>query len=270
MKITSCQSPLMNEHCRAIAHYLSERLGVPVTYIDDIPWQERYEQLDRGQIDVAWICGAPYVRRVDRADVGIELLVAPVWQGERYGDQPVYFSDVVVHGESRFHAFADLRGATWAYNEPGSFSGYEAMRYHLAVQGLAGDFFGKVVESGAHTQSLALILAGEVDVAAIDSTVLEAVLAQQPALASQLRIIDVIGPSPMPPWVASQQLASELRQAVRRVLTGMADDPVGAALLRAGNIARFAPVSDADYDATRRMLRLAATVQVLPHPAIAA
>jgi phosphonate transport system substrate-binding protein len=262
MKITSCQSPLMNDHCRAIARYLGERVGLPVTYVDDISWQERYRQLDQGQMDVAWICGAPYVRRAEQVDTGIELLAAPVWCGERYGDQPVYFSDVVVHQASRFQGFADLRGATWAYNEPGSLSGYEVMRYHLARQGLAGNFFGGVVESGAHTQSLALILAQEVDVAAIDSTVLEAVLAQQPALAAQLRTIDVIGPSPMPPWVVSQRLPVALRQAVRHTLVRMADDPVGAALLQAAQIARFAPVRDADYDPVRQLLAQAATVQV--------
>jgi phosphonate transport system substrate-binding protein len=262
MKITSCQAPLMNDHCRAIVAYLAERLHLTLTFIDDISWQERYEQLDRGGLDVAWICGAPYVRRVDQPDPGIELLAAPVWLGERYGNRPVYFSDVVVHQDSRFQSFADLQGATWAYNEAGSFSGYEAMRYHLAAQGLSGDFFGRVVASGSHQQSLALILARQAEVAAVDSTVLGAVVGRQPALAQQLRTIAVIGPSPMPPWVVARRVPAEVRQRLRNALLTMSNDPAGATLLQQGEIARFAAVGDGDYDPIRRMLARAATVQI--------
>ena len=116
MKMRSCQAPLMDESCRAIATYLSERLDEQVLFIEDIHWEERYRQLDRGELDLAWICGGPYVRRVDRGEIALEPLVAPVWRGERYAGQPVYFSDLIVRGDRAFRRFADLRWASWAYN----------------------------------------------------------------------------------------------------------------------------------------------------------
>jgi phosphonate transport system substrate-binding protein len=253
----------MDETCRAIAKYVGHHLCLTVDFIDDISWEERYRLLDAGLIDVAWICGAPYVRRIDQA-VPIELLAAPVWQGDRYEDRPVYFSDVVVHGDSPFQTFADLRGAVWAYNEPGSFSGYEAMRYYLAVQGVDGRFFGRAVESGAHQRSLEQLRTCEVDVAAIDSTVLELAVRTQPALRHQLRTIASIGPSPMPPWVVSIGVASQLRAALRHLFTTMANDRTGRAILTNGMIARFAAVQDADYDPTRTMLQFAAAIKLAP------
>jgi phosphonate transport system substrate-binding protein len=255
LRITSCQAPLMDPTCRAITCYLGERLALPATFVDDIPWPERYRQLDRGEIDIAWICGAPYVRRADQRTDAIELLVAPVWQGERYGDQPVYFSDIIVRRDSPFYTFADLRGAAWAYNEPGSLSGFEAMRYYLAVQGLRFDYFGRVVEAGSHQRALSLILAGEADVAAIDSTVLSTLLARQPEFGGQLRQIDGIGPNPMPPWVVTGRLAPAIRGTLCHLLTTMYQDPAGQTILQTGGLVRFAPVSDRDYDPVRSMLR---------------
>lgn len=260
MLMTSCMAPAMDDACRAIAGYVTARLELPVVFVHEPPWRERYRQLDAGAIDVAWICGAPYVRRVD-AGAAIELLAAPVWIGERYEEQPVYFSDVVVGRNSRFRTFADLRGATWAYNEPGSFSGYEAMRYHLAAQGLDGGFFGAWVASGAHSRSLELIRSGAADVAVIDSTVLEAEHAHHPQLRNELRVLAVIGPNPMPPWVVSRRVAPATRARLRELFTAMHLEGAGRAILRAGGMTRFVAVNDADYDPTRKMLEVAAGVK---------
>jgi phosphonate transport system substrate-binding protein len=252
-------APNMDDVCRALAVYIGDRLRMQIEFVNQISWQERYRQLDAGDIQLAWICGAPYVRRMAGAEPTIELLVAPVWRDERYGNQPIYFSDVVVHRDSTFQRFADLRGATWVYNEPGSFSGYAAMRSHLAQLGLHADFFGEIIESGAHQQSLQMIIQRQADVTAIDSTVLEQALRTQPEFVEQIRIVDVIGPNPSPPWVIVRTLPAEIRVALRLVLTNMHEEPAGRALLAQGSIARFVPVMDANYDAVRTVLRLAAT-----------
>lgn len=93
-------------------------LGLRSEWMGDLPWQEREWLLDKGQIHVGWICGLPYVRKADQARPAVELLAAPVRQGPRYQDRPICFSDVVVDHDSKYAAFADLRGATWAFNDP--------------------------------------------------------------------------------------------------------------------------------------------------------
>src|SRR5262249_34706846 len=110
--------------------------------------------------------------------------------------RPIYFSDVIVHADSPFFTFEDLRGTRWAYNEPHSHSGYQVVRYFLATRGLDGTFFADVTASGAHEKSVKRILRGEVDASAIDSTVLEMLFARDATLASRLRNIETLGPSP--------------------------------------------------------------------------
>ncbi len=248
--------------CLDLAGYLSKRLPISVVPILDVTWQERDRLLDQGQIDMCWICGLPYTLKVDRQDSNIELLTAPVMQGERYQDRPIYYSDVVVHKDSSFQSLADLRNASWAYNESGSHSGYNVVRYELAARGETSGFFGRVIESGAHQNSLKMILNREVDASAIDITVLEQEFRDDPSLRSKIRIIDTFGPSPIPPWVVSKNLPVELRQNLKEVFVRMDQDPEGRAILARGHMIRFARVEDRDYDPIREMARKAANVQL--------
>jgi len=249
---------------RAIATYIQQTLQIPTQFVDDVSWPERERRFDQGEIQVCWICGLPYVWKADQPLAAIELLAAPVMQGRRYADRPVYFSDVVVRRDSRFQLFEQLRGASWAYNEPRSHSGCYITRYHLATLGETGDFFGRIVESGAHQVSLRLVLEGAVEASAIDSTVLELELRRHPDLAAQLRIIEHLGPSPIPPWLVSTQVPAELRSRLRAVLLHMECDPQGQAILAASGIARFVSVSDRDYDPIRHMAQVADRVSFSP------
>jgi phosphonate transport system substrate-binding protein len=184
-------------------------------------------------------------------------------EGRRYMNRPVYFSDVVVRSDSPFQTFADLRGARWAYNEPNSHSGYNVVRYHLATLGELHGYFGEVIESGAHQISLEMILAGQIDASAIDSTVLETELSRSPDLLGEIRVVDALGPSPIPPWVISRDLPGPTKDSVRRLFLEMHEDEEGAEILQGGMIKRFVAVSDRDYDPIREMEHTAAWVEKL-------
>jgi phosphonate transport system substrate-binding protein len=220
--------------------------------------------LDLGLVEIGWICGLPYIWKAEQNPPRIELLAAPVMQGERYQDKPVYYSDVIVHRDSQIFSFMELHGASWAYNEPHSHSGCNITRYHLATLGETGTFFGKVVESGAHQESLKMVLAGEIDASAIDSTVLETEMLKHPDIVDRFRVITTLGPSPIPPWVISKNVPLETRRMIRQVFLEMHNDPVGNLILEQGQIKRFVLVEDRDYDPIRHMARLAEKVILRP------
>lgn len=236
-----------------ISDYVGKQLDCPT----ELTVGSSFDQFAAGQAEVGFICGLPYVELVRQSPPPIELLAAPVLQGERYGGRPVYFSDVIVRRESPFQTFADLRGCTWAYNDPDSHSGYNVTRYRLVQLGETRGYFGRVIEAGSHQNSIRLLLAAEIDAAAIDSQVLAIELRDQPSLAAQIRVIDVLGPSPIQPVVAARHLPDRLKADLRAVLLGMGDDPVAKTGLAPGFVERFAPVNDADYDPIREMVRAA-------------
>jgi len=165
-----------------------------------------------------------------------------------------------VRRDSVFESFVDLRGASFAYNEPRSHSGFNVVRAYLAELRQSDGFFGSVVESGAHAKSIAMVLSGAIDCAAIDSTVLEWLIAQRAHLADQLRVVESIGPSPIPPWVISTKLSAVLRRQIRQRLLNLHLTARGQAALADGRMVRFIPAVDRDYDPIRRMARAAEAV----------
>ena len=253
LRFTSCQAPVAEAFCAGVASFVGEYLGTAVEFVDGMPWQERLSEFDAGRIHVCWMCGLPYVWRADRPEATMELLAAPVPAGPRYAGRAVYFSDVVVRRDSPWSSFAELEGRTWAYNEETSHSGYNATRHRLAQMGRDRGFFGRVMATGSHEASLRLLLQGDVDASAVDSTVLELLHRQDASLVERLRIVESLGPSPSPPWVIARTVPQELRAAIRDAILAMDGDPRGRAVLDSGMASRFATVADSDYDPIRRM-----------------
>jgi phosphonate transport system substrate-binding protein len=262
LKLASCMAENSELFCQAVADYIDEKLGIRTEYVTGIPWQERERLFDQGEIHILWLCGLPYVDKADLPEASMELLTVPVPVGNRYHGRPVYFSDVIVREDSPFHSFAELRGASWVYNEPRSHSGYNVVRARLATRGESRGFFGAVFESGAHTASLEMILQGSVDGSAIDTTVLEWLSDRRPEIRTQVRVVETLGPSPMPPWVVSTKLPEGIRADLRQLLIDMDRDGLGQRVLAGGRIERFVVVEDRDYDSIREMARRAERVSL--------
>ena len=255
-------APNADATCRAIAAYVGRKLGLRTEFVEDISWRERERLFDAGEIQLCWLCGLPYVWKADTPPSAIALLAAPVMAAPRYAGKPHYFSDVVVHAQSGYQSFDELRGASWAYNEANSHSGYNVVRYHLKRLGANEGYFGDAVESGAHQVSLRMIVNREIDAAAIDSTVLENELARMPELKHEIRVINILGPSPMPPWVMRANLPQSLQQALKVTFLQMHLDDEGMGVLQSWGMARFDPVDDVAYDPIRQMAAEAVNVRL--------
>jgi phosphonate transport system substrate-binding protein len=175
-------------------------------------------------------------------------------QGARYQKKPVYFSDVIVHRESPFQSFADLRGCSWAFNEPESQSGYGITRYWLVKLGETRGYFGSVIEAGFHQNAIRMVYEGKVQAAAIDSLVLAVELQQHPELEKGLRVIEVLGPSTIQPFAASSRIAPSLTKEIQGVFVEMHREQSAREFLHRGLIDHFVAVQDRDYDDIREML----------------
>lgn len=212
------------------------------------------DQLSDGSVDVAFLCGLPYVRLRRRRAGMLRPLAAPVLDEPRSMDQPVYFSDVIVRRDSPARSFADLRGRSWAHNGDDSFSGCLLVRYHLLQLGESEAFFGRVTFSGSHQESIRSVLDGEVDASAIDSQVLGVERLRNPDLQQQLRVVASLGPSTVPPVVATAGLSEEMQSRVREGLCELGAEPESRRILSSGLIKRFTPIEDRAYDDIRHKL----------------
>jgi ABC-type phosphate/phosphonate transport system substrate-binding protein len=205
------------------------------------------------QTDIGFLCGLHYIRLAPL----LEPIAAPVLQGERYGGRPIYFSDIIVRASSPWRAFADLRGCSWAYNEPNSHSGYGIIWHHLVEMREDDRFFRAVVETGWHERSIRWVRSGRVDASAIDSHVLEVAFRDDPDCRFDLRIIGTLGPSTIQPVAVARRMPVTLKSELRQVLVEMTEDPGAKNYLNQNFIDRFVAIGDSDYDDIRRMSRAA-------------
>jgi phosphonate transport system substrate-binding protein len=243
------------EFYRQVAEYVGQASGLPTQMIADTsPGMEA--MFGEGMIEAAFGCGLPYVWKAAEPQPTVRLVAAPVMPSPRYDNRPFYYADVIVRSDSRFQALEDLRGATFAYNQTVSFSGYVLPIYHWLTLGeKLQDFFGKTLETGSHARSLDAVEAGQADAAAIDSVVLDMEYLQRPERENAFRVLASCGPASIPPVIASARLDPMTHARVTDVLINMHADERGQAILKLGGVRRFAAVTDRDYDDIRRMVK---------------
>jgi phosphonate transport system substrate-binding protein len=250
LRFATFLAPNMLPVYRFLAERIGRQLGRPVELVVG----RSFDQFERAEADLGVICGLPYVWLAARQPAPVEPLAAPLLIGDRYGGRPVYYSDVIVRRDSPITCLEELRGCTWAYNEPASHSGHTLTLYSLVRLGARPGFFGRVIEARFHQRAIQLVHTGAVDAAAIDSQVLAIELRDHPQLADRLRVIGSFGPSTIQPVVAASRLPRRLKHQVRELLVELGDDPTARPLLAHGFIDRFRPVDDAAYDDIRAML----------------
>lgn len=240
-------APDMNGVYAFVVARLGSALGVETRFVS----VASHAQLVGGEIDVAFICGLPYVRLASLPAGPVRAVAAPVIDDPRSGERPTYYSDVVVRAASPARSFADLRGRSFAHTRRDSFSGYVATCHRLAEMGETEAFFGEVRYSGMHQASIRQVCEGTVEAAAIDSHVLAVERRRNPSLAIELRVVAAIGPAPYPPVVVGPRVAPELAARLTAALCRLGEaserEPLDDGLIR-----RYVPVDDATYDDIRR------------------
>lgn len=236
---------------QAIGAFWQRSLSVPVNVVSGQCDPLHDPLLLQDQMAGAFICGLPFARYSQAVPSRLQAILAPVMQASRYQNRPVYFSDVIVSSTSSIKSFEQLAGKTFCYNDSGSNSGYNLLRYRLMQEQYPSTFFGQVLQSGSHQQSIRWVAAGKADCAAIDSTVLEQEFRHVPQLEQQLQVIESIGPSPMPPIVVAQRLGKEWIDRLQTALL-RPDTELQVQMHQAG-VQRFVTAQSASYTVLAQM-----------------
>lgn len=230
-----------------IVDYVGEKLGMPVEMVHRRTYDEMDELLEKGEVQGAFICSAPYVK--NRRVFGVELLVAPQVRGSVF-----YHSYIIVHKDSPITSFEQLKGKTFAFTDPKSNSGRLYPVYLLAKMGYRPEeFFSRYIYSYSHNKSVELVAKKKVDAAAVESLVYEYMKLKGSPYVFQTKVIEKSPPFGIPPFVASPKTSLFFKEKLKEILLNMHRDPKGRAILQEMLIDRFVEVSDSNYDPIRRM-----------------
>jgi phosphonate transport system substrate-binding protein len=247
-------TPVLVEHYlevnRQLIAYVGEKLGQPTDLVQRRSYKEISDLLEKGEVDVAFVCGRPYVLDHDR--FRLELLAAPLVY-----DQPIYYSYVIVPRDSPVQRFEELRGKRYAFSDPLSNSGHLVPVYMLARMGETPErFFTRSIFTYSHSANVEAVAVKFVDGASVDSYVYDYLAATNPRLTAKTRIIERSPPHGITPVVVRADLPAAAKARIRTVLLDMDQDPRGRDILRQLMIRRFVAVPDQLFDSIRQMLRV--------------
>lgn len=153
----------------------------------------------------------------------LELLGLPRYADETGCSDLGYRSNIIVREDSAVTALADLRGAVCVVNGFNSYSGTGSLRALVAPLSRDGRFFGGIRVSGAHVQSIAMVRAGEADVAAIDCVTYTLLRRYRPQSLTGTRILRPTDPVPPPPYVTSRDYPPETVARMQGALVSVLD-----------------------------------------------
>jgi ABC-type phosphate/phosphonate transport system substrate-binding protein len=171
-------------------------------------------------------CGYP-IFTTSRAQfhvVGVPCYTAPGCDG------PSHRSFIVVRAGSHVRELEDLRGQTFAVNEPDSNSGMNLPRRLFAPLNRDGRFFADRVVSGSHVASIELIAAGEADAASVDCVTFALLQRYRPSATSDIRIVAETPASPAPPFATSARIDASVVTLLRQTLASVVHDPRNRAI----------------------------------------
>lgn len=168
-----------------------------------------------------------------------QVVATPCYAAEGC-DGPTYRSALIVREDAPFRSLEELRGRSVCFNSRDSQSGYNILRATFAPLARQGRFFGRVVESGGHIRSVAMVQAGEVDLAALDCVSYALYRRHAPQRAAGTRILAFTEPAPGLPYITAAATPAETVARLRAGLRAALEDPALAAVRDALLIAGMA------------------------------
>lgn len=231
-----------------LADWLGEKTGKKVTLVFKKSYKEMNDALKSGSVDVAFVCGQPYVE--GKKDFGLELLVAPVVNGKM-----IYHSYIIVPKDSKAKKLTDLKGKTFAFTDPISNTGKLVPTYMLGKMSETPEkFFGKVIYTGAHDASIYAVANGTVGGAAVDSLIFDYLAKRKPGLTGETKIIETSPPYGIPPVVVRPGLDPVLKSKLREAFLNANLDPKAKEILKNMDIERYSSIDDSAYSSIREMI----------------
>jgi phosphonate transport system substrate-binding protein len=226
---------------------MAAALGKRVELVQRKTYKEINELLGKGEIDLAFLCSGPYAAA--KADSKFELIATPEIGGSHF-----YQAYLIVNEKSAFHNLEDLKGHTFAFTDPDSNTGRLVPLYWLEKIGeRPATFFRHVIYTYSHDNSIAAVAKGLVDGASVDGLVWDYFRNHNPALTASTKIIRKSDYYGIPPLVASNRLAGDVKKKVQDLLFSLHNHEEGKKILDRLMIDRFVEPQDKWYDSIREM-----------------
>ena len=225
-----------------LAAYLERRLGMKVEFTPVTDYPAAVEALVNKRVDLVWFGGFTHVQAQLRSGGKI----VPIAQRE---EDTKFQSVFIAKTDSGIKALADLKGKQISFGSQSSTSGHLMPRHFLLQAQINPEKdFRRIAYSGAHDATIASVVSGKVDAAALDITVWRKFVAENKV---DTKAVNVFYTTPTffnYNWSMHVDTAVDLRERVKKALLDLDPaTPEGKEILQLNRATRYIPTSPENY-----------------------
>lgn len=219
------------QYQKRLANGIGRQLHRPVLLLRRKSYMEINRLISKGEADVAMMSTGAYCMYGQKE--GLSLLAMQ----ERNG-LPYYFSYIIVPQDSSASSLSELKGKSFAYVDPLSYSGYLSVQERLVQSGEdPAQFFKTSYFTYNHSDSIEAVANHEVDGAAVDSLACDYLQRYDPQMLGKIRVIEVLPKRGTSPVVARKDFSAI--DEVQQALLHLQEDPDAADAMHHLLIDRF-------------------------------
>jgi phosphonate transport system substrate-binding protein len=259
LRVTAIPEEAATEQVRKygpFAKYLEKSLGMKVEYTPVNDYPAAVEALVNKQVDLVWFGGVTFVQ----ANIRSGGKVVPIAQRE---EDTKFRSVFIAQKKSGFTKLTDLKGKQVSFGSQSSTSGHLMPRTNLMEAGIDPERdFKRIAYSGAHDATIASVVSGRVDAAALDITVWRKFVDEKKV---DTNVVDVFFTTP--PffnynWSVHADMPKDLRDKIAAALFALdMNTPEGKEILTLNRATKYIPTKVENYAGLERAGRAAGIIK---------
>ncbi|WP_067335687.1 phosphonate ABC transporter substrate-binding protein [Stappia indica] len=255
----NAQDRLASNEC--LRSYVQDLLGVETKIFTPADYDGVIQGLLGGSIDLAWLGASGYAKTYLTDPEAVDVVLVKTNLDGSFSYHSIGFA----RKDSGIASLADMKGKKFGFGDPNSTSGYLIPSIEIPQQTGAsmenGAYFGEVVFTGGHEQTIVAVKNGDVDggvtwadgqgewIDGYNSGALRK--AVDAGLVDMNDLVEIWRSKPIPegPVVLRRALPADVKEKVTQLLKDLhGKDPECAYNVAAGETAGFAPITHDAYE----------------------
>lgn len=245
LRVTTIPEEAATEQVRKfgpIVRYLERTLGMKVEFTPVNDYPAAVEALVNKQVDLVWFGGFTHVQ----AQIRSGGKIIPIAQRE---EDAQFRSVFIAQTNSGIKSLSDLKGKQVSFGSQSSTSGHLMPRSFLLQAGIEPERdFKRVAFSGAHDATIASVVSGRVDAAALDITVWRRFVDDKKVDTSKVDVFYTTPPFFNYNWSVHADMPAALRERITKALLDLSmTTPEGKEILTLNRATKYIPTRAENY-----------------------
>jgi phosphonate transport system substrate-binding protein len=259
LRVTAIPEEAATEQIRKygpFARYLEKTLGMKVEYTPVNDYPAAVEALVNKQVDLVWFGGVTFVQ----ANIRSGGKIIPIAQRE---EDTKFRSVFIAQKKSGITKLTDLKGKQVSFGSQSSTSGHLMPRTNLMEAGIDPERdFRRIAYSGAHDATIASVVSGRVDAAALDITVWRKFVDEKKVDTSVVDVFFTTPPFFNYNWSVHADMPKPLRDRIAAALFALdMNTPEGKEILTLNRATKYIPTKVENYAGLERAGRAAGIIK---------